>query len=167
MNDLIYNQHSIPKRQWRYGLRSSGATGCGWIATYNALRLMGREAEPQKLIRYFQRQIPIINGNFGTFLFSPAIYFLQHGFQVTCGLSRKKFDERVKNSDVGILFYFWRRKCRVGAHFVTVRYEDGCFVGYNTYSNSTGPDRYGGSLEQYIRDRKLFGTVVFGIRETE
>ena len=41
MVDLIYNQKKIPKDQWRYGFRSSAATGCGWIATYNALQLMG------------------------------------------------------------------------------------------------------------------------------
>ena len=39
MNDLIYNQNDIPKDTWRYGFRPSSATGCGWIATYNALRL--------------------------------------------------------------------------------------------------------------------------------
>ena len=49
--DLIYCQRDIPKKQWRYGFRSSAATGCGWIATYNALQLMGYRAEPEKLIR--------------------------------------------------------------------------------------------------------------------
>ena len=29
--DLIYNQRQIPAEQWRYGLRSSAAVGCGWI----------------------------------------------------------------------------------------------------------------------------------------
>ena len=72
MDDLIYCQRSIPKEQWRYGLRSSAATGCGWIATYNALRLMGCEAQPEKLIRYFQRQVPLLQGNAGTLALAPA-----------------------------------------------------------------------------------------------
>ena len=63
MADLIYNQNHIPKDQWRYGFRSSAATGCGWIATYNALRLMGYYAKPEDLIHYYERQVPIINGN--------------------------------------------------------------------------------------------------------
>ena len=50
MKDLIYCQRNIPKDKWRYGLRSSAATGCGWIATHNALRLMGYETDTQKLI---------------------------------------------------------------------------------------------------------------------
>ena len=68
MNDLIYNQTKIPKEQWRYGLRTSAATGCGWIATYNALRLMGYHAKPEELIRYYERQLPLIHGNGGTII---------------------------------------------------------------------------------------------------
>ena len=66
MDDMIYNQKKIPKEQWRYGFRSSAATGCGWIAVYNALRLMNYRAEPEALIRYFEWQLPLIHGNAGT-----------------------------------------------------------------------------------------------------
>ena len=38
MNDFIYNQHDIPKGQYRYGLRASADVGCGWVATWNALQ---------------------------------------------------------------------------------------------------------------------------------
>ena len=51
MEDLIYCQRDIPKEQWKYGFRTSAATGCGWIATYNALRLLGDHADPEELIR--------------------------------------------------------------------------------------------------------------------
>jgi len=54
VNDLIYCQRDIPKEKWRYGFRTSAATGCGWIATFNALRLMGYRAEPEKLIRMYE-----------------------------------------------------------------------------------------------------------------
>lgn len=80
--DFIYNQHDIPGKKWRYGFRSSAATGCGWIAVYNAMRLMGYYMEPERLIRYFEWQLPLINGNFGTLTFGPAIFFKQNRFQV-------------------------------------------------------------------------------------
>ena len=38
---MICNQHDIPKEVHRYGLRASAETGCGWIATYNALKILG------------------------------------------------------------------------------------------------------------------------------
>ena len=66
MKDLIYCQHDIPKDELRYGLRTSAATGCGWIATYNALRILGKRADKGELIRYYERQLPLIHGNGGT-----------------------------------------------------------------------------------------------------
>ena len=165
MDDLIYNQRKIPKHQWRYGLRSSAATGCGWIATYNALRLMRYKAEPKELIRYYRRQLPLIHGNAGTSILAPAAFFLHHGFRVKVTARRKRFDELVKASDVCILFYRWREKFKFGAHFVTVTYADGKFTGYNTYRNSEGPDPYGESLEAFLKRRKYFCPVLTAIQD--
>ena len=165
MNDLIYNQRQIPKHKWRYGLRSSAATGCGWIAVYNALTLMNYRARPEDLIRYFQWQFPLLHGNAGTSFWGPALFFRQQGFRVRWALGRGRFDALAKSSDVCVLFYRWRRGWRLGAHFVALRYENGHFTGYNTYKNSTGPDHYGESLEQFLKSRKYFGAVLFGIKD--
>ena len=62
MDELIYNQTKIPRDQWRYGFRTSAATGCGWVATHNALRLLGYETDISELIRYYERQLPLIHG---------------------------------------------------------------------------------------------------------
>ena len=163
MDDLIYNQTKIPKEQWRYGLRTSADTGCGWIATYNALRLMGYCPKPEELIRYYERQVPVLHGNAGTISQGPALFFRHHGFQVETMSVTERFDEAVKNADVGILFYYWRRKLKFGAHFVTVRYSDGKFIGYNTFRSSYGPDDYGESLESYLKEHHFilpFLTVI-------
>ena len=163
MEELIYNQHSIPKGKWRYGLRSSAATGCGWIATYNALKLIGLSAEPQELIRYYERQVPLINGNLGTVFFGPAICFRKWGFPVKAVVDRSKFDEEAKKADVCILFFRWLKKYKYGAHFVALCHTEEGFVGYNTYRNSTGPDKYGDSLDAFLKRRKYFGAVLFVI----
>ena len=163
MHDLIFCQRDIPKNQWRYGLRSSAAVGCGWIATYNALRLMGYKAEPEALIRYYVRQVPLLHGNTGTLFFGPAVYFRRFGFPVKMIFSRKRYDEAAKNADAAILFYHWREKWRFGAHFVALHHTDKGFIGYNTYRNSTGPDAYGESLEAFIKRRKYYGTVLITI----
>ena len=165
MDDLIYNQRKIPKSKWRYGLRSSAATGCGWIATYNSLRLMHYRAQPEELIRYYERQLPLIHGNAGTSILGPAVFFLHHGFPVKISANRKKFDAMVKQADVCILFYRWRKKIKFGAHFVTVTYADGKFTGYNTYRTSEGPDDYGSSLEAFLNARKYFTPVLIAIRD--
>ena len=165
MKDLIYNQRKIPKEQWRYGLRSSAAVGCGWIATYNALRLMGYYAKPEDLIRYYERQLPLIHGNGGTSIWGPALCFHQWGFPVTMEARRDRFDDLAKESDVCILFYYWREKWKLGAHFVTLHHTPRGFVGYNTYRDSEGEDFYGESLEGFLKKRKYFGPVLIALRD--
>lgn len=163
MDDLIYNQRKIPREQWRYGLRSSAATGCGWIATYNALRLLGYRAKPEELIRYYERQLPLIHGNIGTNLLGPAICMKQMGFSTKVIARRQLFDETAKAAKACILFYRWRKDWKIGAHFVALEYKDGEFVGYNTYQNSAGPDIYGESLDGFLKNKKFFGPVLIAI----
>ena len=165
MNDLIYNQREIPREQWRYGFRTSAATGCGWIATYNALRLMGYYAKPEDLIHYYERQLPLVHGNAGTSIWGPALCFRQWGFPVRLELNPKKFDEAAKGSDVCILFYYWRKKWKLGAHFTTLRKDGENITGYNTYTTSQGPDDYGSSLPEFLKKRGYFGPMLIGIRD--
>ena len=165
MDSIIYNQKHIPKDQYRYGFRSSAATGCGWIATYNALHLMGYKPKQEELIRYYERQFPLLHGNAGTLAQGPAIFFQKHGFSVETLSVTEKFDTAAKNADVCILFYYWQKKLKFGAHFVTVQYKDGKFTGYNTYKNSAGPDPYGESLEGYIKQRKFHLPFLIAIKD--
>ena len=167
MNDFIYCQRDIPKDQWRYGLRSSAAVGCGWIATYHALKIMGYPSEPEKLIQMYERMLPLIHGNGGTATLAPAIVFRRWGFPVEVVFRRDKFDEAAKRSDVCIVFYYWRNQWKMGGHFVTVREENGKFVGYNTYNNSKGPDDWTESIDGFLKKRKYFGAVLIGIRDME
>ena len=165
MKDLIYCQRDIPKQELRYGFRASADTGCGWIATYNALRLLGKRARKEDLIRYYEWQLPLLHGNTGTSFWGPAVFFRQHGFRVTMEVRRNRFDALAENSRVCILFYYWRKKFKIGAHFVALHKTDRGIVGYNTYSNSNGPDLYGPSLDGFLKKHGYFGCVLMGIRE--
>ena len=163
LNDMIYCQKNIPKDKWRYGLRSSAATGCGWIAVYNALCIMGYKPNAEKIIKFFEKQIPVFNGNTGTFILSPAMFFRKLGFSVNVTANTDRFDENAENHDVSILYFWWRKGLKLGAHFVAVKNTDKGFVGYNTYNNSKGPDFYGKSIKEFIRKRKYFGTVLISV----
>ena len=165
MNDLICNQRSIPKTQWRYGFRSSAATGCGWIATHNALRLMGYRTDIDALIRYFEWQLPLIHGNAGTSFWGPALCFRNWGFPVELCFQRNQFDALVSRSDVCILFYHWQKKHKLGAHFIALHRQQEAITAFNVYRNSTGPENLGPSLEGWITEKKHFGCVLMGIRK--
>lgn len=165
MKDMIFNQRAIPKEQWRYGFRSSAAVGCGWIATYNALQILGLRTEPEALIRYYESQLPLIHGNAGTSFWGPAVCFQQWGFPVTLTVKRSEFDAFAKKNDVCILFYRWRNGWKLGAHFVALHHTQDGFVGYNTFHTSSGPDLYGHSLDGFLRKKGYFGCVLIGIRK--
>lgn len=162
--ELIYNQNDIPRRQWRYGLRSSAKTGCGWVAAYNAMTLLGRAVDIPRLIRQFEHQFPLVHGNAGTFIASPALLLKRYGFQTRMLSGRKQFDTFAKEYPVCILFYYWRDKWRVGSHFVCLRWDGSEFIGYNTFKNSTGPDHYGPSLQDFLKRRRYFGCVLTGVK---
>jgi len=164
MKELILNQTRIPKEQWRYGLRSSAKVGCGWIATHNALRLMGYEAPVPDLISYYEKQLPLIHGNAGTSFWGPAVLFRQWGFPVTVSCRPREYDALAAEADACMLFYHWRRGCVLGAHFVALHRTEGGFTGYNTYTTSTGPDRYGESLSAFLKKKKYFGTFLIALK---
>ena len=165
MPELIYNQRDIPKDQYRYGFRASADVGCGWVATHNALCLMGYRTDTEKLIRYYETQLPLIHGNAGTSFWGPAVCFRNWGFPTKVIFDRKRFDEEAKAADVCILFYRWRKKHRLGAHFVALHHTGSGFTGYNTYTNSTGPDAYGCSLDAFLRKKGYFGCVLLTVRD--
>lgn len=165
MSGLIYNQHNIPKDEHRYGFRASADVGCGWVATHNALGLMGYKTDIDRLIRYYEWQLPLIHGNAGTSFWGPAVCFKNWGFPVKLVTDRKRFDAEAKEADACILFYRWRRCYKLGAHFAALHHTDTGFVGYNTYRNSTGPDAYGESLDAFLRERKYFGCVLIKIQD--
>ena len=167
MKDMIHCQRDIPRDQLRYGFRASADVGCGWIATYNALRILGKRAEPKALIRYYERQLPLLHGNTGTSIWGPAVFFRQHGFRTKLEVRRERFDELVEESQVCILFYYWRKKWKLGGHFVALHKTDRGIFGYNTYNNSTAADPYGDSLAGFLKKRGYFGCVLLGIREEE
>lgn len=163
MSDFIYNQNDIPKDQWRYGLRSSAATGCGWIATYNALLLMGIRVDPKEIIRYYEKRFPLWNGTLGTFLTNPVGYFRRKGFPVNVCIRKQLFDKTAQEHDACILFFCWRKSCRFGAHYTALYYKKGQFHGFNTFQNSIGEDSLGSSLSGFIGEHRYFFPVLFGI----
>lgn len=165
MNDLIYNQRNIPKDEHRYGFRASASVGCGWVATHNALRLMGYKTDIDELIHYYEWQLPLIHGNAGTSFWAPVVCFRNWGFPVEIVVKRHRFDAAAKDANVCILFYRWRKKAKLGAHFVALHHTAEGFVGYNTYRNSTGPDLYGESLDGFLREKQYFGCVLITVKD--
>lgn len=157
---MIYNQRKIPREQWRYGFRASADVGCGWVAVYNALCVLGKEQDVPELIRMFERQVPLVNGALGSFVGSAPMALHKLGYDLRVSNERSRYDELAKEAPVCVLSYYWRKKYRVGAHFVALRWTGDHFEGYNTFANSRGPDNYGPSLDGFLKRHGYFATVL-------
>ena len=103
--NFIYCQNDIPRNHLRYGLRSSAATGCGWIAVYNILQMYGLDCSPAQIIYELEHNVPVFNGNIGSFLMSPAWVLRRYGFKVTFTTKRNQMDKLAQETESGILYY--------------------------------------------------------------
>lgn len=164
MGAYIYNQNHLPDGQ-HYGFRRSRATGCGWIAVYNALVHMGYRVNAPALIRRLERQAPLIHGNFGTLAFAPYFFFRSEGFQSEICAKVSDFDAVLNRSDCALLFYYWKSGKRIGSHFIALHKSPDGITGYNVYANSVGADHLGESLSGWITRNHHFACVLTGIKQ--
>ncbi|MGD9901462.1 MAG: hypothetical protein AB7S44_02865 [Spirochaetales bacterium] len=109
VNGYIQNQNLTAG--FHYGLQTSDKSGCGWIATYNALVYLKNEG-------YYDGEIVIedlirVFANYGTFAYgylgtNPLVikYYLEgKGFKVNIVTNRDNFVEAATNSLVNISLY--------------------------------------------------------------
>ena len=129
----------------RYGITTLEPLGCGWIATYNALIMLGNRTDPCDLIRDFEMNNLFYYGVFGTNGNNLARYLSKQGYEVTITYL-EKYDlnndnelnsenelkpvcEIIKQNDANILFY---KTSDVG-HFIAIKYDetDNAYIAYN------------------------------------
>jgi len=134
---LIDNQNRRPANRIRMG-SSEGHNegwynGCGWVATYNALVLLGTPEHPADIVRYFETSGgTVLDGVYGTYPFTIEAYLKGLGHNVNHTLFPQltiDIDDAIKASRVSILAYAHTN----GAHYATVEYLQDIekFVIYN------------------------------------
>ena len=107
--------------------------GCGWVATYNALILLGSPHHPAEIVNSFETGGgTVLGGVFGTYPVAIEEYLSEAGYNVSHTLfpqTSMNLDEAIKAARVAILAYAHTR----AAHYVTIEYreEDDRFIVYN------------------------------------
>ncbi|MCL2425391.1 MAG: hypothetical protein FWD05_03530 [Oscillospiraceae bacterium] len=137
LRTLIDNQNQPPaslvRMGTRPGLNEGWYNGCGWVAAYNSLIILGNPMHPAEIVHHFETTGGTVwDGVFGTFphaiegLFVELDYDVNHTLfpQITLNL-----DDTIRNSRVAILAYMHTS----AAHYIVIEYrpEDGTFVVYN------------------------------------
>lgn len=127
---------------YTFGLSTLDRVGCGIIAIYNALRLLGSPEKLTDLIREFETNstetIPF--GFFGINPFSMKKYFEAQYIPHSKIYRMKALDKQKEEGSVYLLT-FWNdaKHLTKGAHTVALCYTDGRYVIFNRTNGSREP----------------------------
>ena len=137
LTTLIENQNRSPANQVRMGTREGmnegWYNGCGWVAVYNALILLGNPKHPAEIVMYFETTGgTVFGGVFGTYPNAIESYLASLGYNVKHTLFPKltvNIDDVARASRVIILAYAHKS----AAHYATVEYREDIdkFIVYN------------------------------------
>ena len=137
MFTLIDNQNQRPANQIRMGttdgMNEGWYNGCGWVAAYNTLILLGSPEHPADIVRYFETiGGTVFGGVFGTYPNTIEAYLGSLGYNVNHTLFPQlsmNIDEVIKASRVGIIAYVHTS----AAHYATIEYREDInkFIVYN------------------------------------
>lgn len=141
-NDFILNQKNEYISKYRFGYNTIGPVGCGLVAIYNALLLLGDKMEFCDVIRELETNGVLFQGFCGTHPLAIAQFFSKRGYEVNVTLNN--FDETAANGDAANIMYY---KHSSGEHYVAIKYKDESFEGYNTFcENTLIPDYFENSI---------------------
>lgn len=118
----VNGQRLPPVGELRYGLGHVARSGCGLIAVYNALTLLGDPRPLSEVIYWGDRRARVALGLFGTRPGRGGALFRRLGWAVTKTGGREDLDRAVREGEV-CLFTYWnhRRRPHRGIHTVCLR----------------------------------------------
>lgn len=136
--DYIYDQTARGIAERSFGHSNVRHGGCGAVATFNALVTLGDHPDLEEIIREYRRRHGLrMFGWMGISLWSVAGYFRRAGFEVGLCADPKRFDEKIRAGDAGIVWYLWwngkNMRHPIGAHFVHAAFRENQFRCYNLY----------------------------------
>lgn len=109
----IVDQHML--HAYRMGRVTSENAGCGWIACYNALRLMKKPQTAARTILELETAFSF-GGKRGTRTVQLAPYFIKKGFSISFSTTKNAAEKKAIDCPANIIYYV-RGDLRT-AHFV-------------------------------------------------
>lgn len=158
---FIIDQNRLDLPYGRYG---SAAAGCGWIAVYNALQILGIDADMEKIRSGMEKWL-FLGGWRATPFYVPALYLRHKGFRVRLTADRSRFSRQARKYPAGILFYLYHQKGKLfpSGHFTAFApTDDGQCHFYNDICGMPADIR---SMRQFLQDRPAFFMVLTSLEK--
>ncbi len=175
LDTFIYNQQTPMINKYRCGVVTSRPKGCGWIATYNASKLLGYNLKPEEIIKEYEEMGIFMQGFFGVHPFAVARFFTKKGHDIDVYFGDFNDLDNLNNlSEVNIMFYDGVPT----GHYAAIQYDekdknnpnDDVFEGYNVFGSS-GTETLKEGIAIPVTDtnytRKYTGKVLISISPRE
>ena len=129
-----------------FGLSNVGRSGCGAVATYNALQTLNSGTSLNDIISYYHDNKDMnVFGYLGLGPNSVADYFRVQGYTVIMARYTAKYSAETaavvnslaQTADASIPWYVYASDSGVGAHFFEYHRDGDGYVGYNVFSNKS------------------------------
>ena len=135
----INGQGLDPIKDMRYGISNIARAGCGVIAVYNALLLLGNPHRFQDVVAWGDQKAAAAFGLLGTLPWKAKRLFQRLGYTVSAITDEALLDSGARHADV-CLFTYWNQKgsIRRGMHTVCLQYRSGAIDVYNLSNRCAG-----------------------------
>ncbi len=165
---FIYSQLEEAYASRPMGLSTLDKGGCGPVACYNVMQMLGRETTLEEILSYYKKHWGLLLGGLlGSVLFTAAQYFRHQGCRVQVYRSAKIFPQAAREAEGCILWYlFPRKKALPGAHFIALRCRDNIIQAYNVWANQRSTYVHYGSMESFLERIHAKYPVLLQIRNS-
>ena len=165
MADGVINGQGVFKfSQTAFGMGSYAHNGCGAIAIYNAMQLLGYDISLGMIYDQITNKYGLCMG--GLFGIKASVIddvFAERGITCTGYWSGNDLMQNVQEGNVVILYVMNDASTLFrGFHYVTAQYVGGQFLVYNMYNESTMPKPTKSILQPYGNSCYLYGCIVGG-----
>ena len=149
---FIDSQHDEPYADMSIGITNIAHGGCGPVAVFNAMQLLGRtDVTLESIVEYYkENDYFLLDGLLGSLPVAAVNYFEDQGYHVTvltCGEIR--YYRSVEEYADACILWYWYEEPSVGAHFVAIGQYGGTGIYFNWRST---PYRYDGYISDFMRD---------------
>ena len=152
---MVNGQSKLPYSDVRIGLGSYGKSGCPYIATYNAMQLIGKPQSLSSITSEMFRYGAVAFGAGGAGPWATAKYFDAHEIDYTGSFSADRLVANISEGSVIVFTVFYP----TGWHAMTALYAGGRYLVFNEDNSSSTYKPYS-SLENAF----LNGVWIYGFR---
>lgn len=122
-------------KKFRIGRHNFHHSGCGCIALFNTLSMMGQKPNLCEIVEFVEKKGMLAYGLMGTNPKAVEKYLRLKGVAFQRFLRMDELQEAIQPDDVIISLYWWTQPKSIGAHYVSLRADETGLTAYNVFGN--------------------------------